>query len=1745
MQPVSPLFTLLDYNPRATVAADGSALITSPGTGLQAEWVTAGSVLPGVDYEAFVALGSNANAGNAVAAAYKQFNVTGTYTFEVELQLSDDMPATWTNLNDRAFIGVRSPLGYAVGFLLTKKGLLLATHPADPSPQLLQGSDKFLYDATGVPQRVVVRAILDASTKRVSVYLAASAECYDALGGASWWEYPNLTLTHNVAARATAETSGGVSIYVTAPSSASLASDNLPAIVGRDTVFVLYSLRVSALQLIPVERPTAFIDAPKQAVVGQPLTISGLGSTDKYSSALGYDWSIELAPRGSTARLQGATSAYATTVSGTATNADLVIYSRTARSTDNYYTLKITNPGQANKPLALSFADDVLAVSLATDGAGAITTTASRLYEAIQTELSAAYSAAVSAQFSVAYALLSGDGAGLIVPGVYPFTGGTGSALESPLFVPDLPGAYTFGLRVNKSGLGGAQASAKALSTVAIAATDELFNYRPSAEYVYKYLPDFWKLVRGKEQITSAWSAVMQVVSAEMVQAWQHDYSKSIRDISRKFERRWLSFASGVAVPTNSTIVVPTVASGIADVALVATAVGALPLAGYSVKEAAIAADVVYATAPLTIGKVLCRADDEVPKVVRVAKVYLANGAWRAALSAADLTVLHKLDAGTAALVTGTFGGTTIADPLHRFKLFGAFTDLIRATTSLGNTQAQITSVSADSAEATLDTAFKITDLDSARGFSWEYLRRVNTTRLTVMPYFDFGAPIDTLGLVAGDLCKVIIPNPYDVSVLTVHLPILAMDTNSVFVDWTAAVSALNAAASIAGTTDVYTAETVGGTGAFVEQFVRAWRTDQKTDLVSVPRCSTNTLGEGYVENVDHVVVDQRVEFLDFISGNIAVTAGSTHTTPGTLTFLRDFSRYTTSRTYADQGARVAHVRTGPDAGFYPFSGFTSAGALTLAWTPKYSGVASMGVPRYSSAVVPPQNHWAEVAYFDNWQTIQNNFGLMVGLPKYILDEYNPAIDYLTAVKSVCFAFMAGPSMYNLALLAEGLTGVPYVEHRGQVTRIVEPTADIPGVIVYRDEFGRDVSYSYPYGATLALNRRTNRVIKPYPLVANAKDVEPAWVATYEDSRLPAYNRLFDAVRIDDFVSNPEAVALALPGQEILKKHHTFVVDVPLDITRSTESFPLLNVYLREARPAYTNFVLYGSYRILEDVVIEEQLTMEVSAMLRDTPHTAGFSVGDTDPVVNTAGTRSLLYPNESVIAKAFADGGVSTHSDVVERYESGYQEGVLDDYSGDGSHNHAHAELDMVNQLDADLDVLACRVWVPVTVTTATDTEFIVGEELELLDAGITILDDGSLDFVWPVSPPVLLHIGSGMHPQLPFSIYTPQQAHPHTYLLLGFFRPRALLVDPLTGVMYPESTVKTNYATETRLDGLAIGASLATGALSIRGKTSQATATPVVVPDRSNPLHAPYFLLQYLDDLDKLERNNPDSVLITELTAYIPMGTATIDYFRGLSSTFDPADPVAEWATLAEKYSKQLQQYPYDPTAPANTQFVPSFGPGVYTGWAGVNPAVDKIKYGYSDIGAPVSTVPTDLTAFAVGTEAPLANVHIGIRTCAHGEWHYTHGFLGVALPGPSIEMMGTPVAGFDFRIEGNYFVAEDPTTVSAPGYSPVSFTGTIGGCYVFLRNSATQVVTPLDHGVGAIDFETGMNPAVTVLGLDGVSQTSTGHVLNCKLPVAPLAPGAYDVIVRVYRPYKLTALGAARVGYQTSILLNGVTV
>jgi len=2002
-----------------------------------------------------------------------------TFTFEFDLLLEAAyLPDNFDDPDTRLFVGAIDAQMYTAGFLFSRRGIALAPYPSSPSVTPLGGSASLIIDANGLPKdSVTVRAIVDSETGRMAIYVNDTAAAYGA-GAAMHPEYadldpllfskvptgfsvlvPSYATTkaghYNIAATKSAGPfTDSIVVQATAQSAQMLANKSETTVDAGDaqsTYFHLGSLRLSSDKLYPSIKPVAVARSSGNVLVNDILPMDGSDSFDREGRLLQYNWEIEVSPEGSAAKLRGAATASATVGGAEDDNAAVVTFSRPTAAynswhldiTDQPLATSVTSNANMSLILKADSANKKIKIQLATDKNGTPTTTAAELVQAFINKQSSGYNIEIAGGETYDFLEIDPDtgltepvkrvypglciaslgsvgstGLGLIPVGSTTFSGGRGSSEIKPIFIPDKPGIYILSLTVAVQLSSGSYSfSAKDFLQVTAALTAQILEHRPASDYIWAHLPDFWNLVQDKQYFTSMWSAMTQAISSDLLATWQNDYAKALKDVSQRYQRRWINYGGKITFDPNYSSLLT---GDIDSVALLDIDAGA-PLTGTSVSSVAIDLGAGNETEvpPLLPGPVIVRSLAGGPQVVTISSVEPSAGEgestskWTIVTEAADIPAFRLIDDRSAglfikdptALDTPIATSSVFADKTYPMQSILPDTDVVRLYgTGAVKDVTVIGNVTEYEPGGTKNSVRLNVDAQTVGGsfFLWDHLRRSKGLFFETLPYFTFvpdfeGLPnldLNAYPVSLGDYAEIKLVDPYTSTEITVALPILARSSHCLFVDWIDLLAALSVHPQNSNGRVWVGADLLNGEIAGIElaSCTRARKRRAVVDLVSIPLIKSDTMdvyGDVEVgsrqfnvntgmlettattenrltttvlrEGLDFLVKSGSIVFKDYLVGKAVCTAGSTELAlePG----LVAHELFRGEAALDEIGAGAVMLLSG-DAGVYKAASvivddsilsqtaddILSGMSISLMTAPRISGTVDFCIPRFCSYSPVSDDLWAEVSYFDNWQTIENNFGMFVGFPKSLVDNYDPTLDYLSVIKSLWFAYMNGPDFENLDLALEAFFNVPFTDVACQVVYLDEgdPTLAEDGkIVVYEIDEGRYRTYTYPHGAALAVNPRSSklygetRTVTSYKLVAS-EDEKAALSEDerklYEDSVLDPYTKFVDFADIVDYILDPELLDRQMQGEDVIKKYHTFLVDVPLGIAGSTEVFPLVKAFLSEAKPAYTNFILVGSFSLEDAISVIDEEFLLPTLTVTDTPHTAPFFAQALDvdsfglPVASSA-SEALLWPEEKTLEKVVSvdnsaievaglfhtppngylfdhpawgnptvfelnasfvyghndgtgnpgaftgahhhptalaellfdsrsigfyvpgdptlhlvdlafiedvvppatmllhglpaagtasavqahiapgngppsllvslnekgatgfyffpvpvaelpapvttywgelpgdlhDGATASgpYPDVKNKYESGYCEGVLDDYSGDGSWNDDHHMVDMVNTLNSDIDVINSRLWVPVTdIGTVAGPlgghegkEFIVGEELAVYTeppAGQWVQPE----CVWVGAPPVVLHVGAGHHPKLPGPV-SPQFDHENTYLILGF-----------EGKNVAE---KSDHANEARLDVLDAVGNNQTDDVWLLGKTSNATALVLKVahlhPDaehppsngaltwhvpagptyqtRSNPKHEHLFLLEYLWQGDKLIEYGPKSDPELIVTTYIPVIGTPVDTLKSVSPIFadideDPNAPLDHYETETVFWSGanrnvlqyQTQQYPYTPLVDANRQFVPSFGPGLLTSWSNIaDPASEHVAWGYTDTGA-VAEFPKEFAQWALPAHAaahPLRNVHMGMKFKARKDMHFSHGFCEFFVPGPKIVKL-SPGTTMDMRVEGYYFCDDDSTRVGIPpvssdanypgGYGDPENNGIIGGSWVFFRHS---VEPSIERAVDSITFETGVHQGKTVFGIEvgpPTNQTSTGHILEVDIPPLP-KEGYYDVIVRNFRPYKMS--------------------
>lgn len=146
----------------------------------------------------------------------------------------------------------------------------------------------------------------------------------------------------------------------------------------------------------------------------------------------------------------------------------------------------------------------------------------------------------------------------------------SGVYTEHPSFLPDVAGIYRFDLVV----FDGQYFSEPSVTIVNTLDSQVPRGCTPELTFVWSYLSDFWNLVDDRERIQVFWEGLAQVTASELLNLWQVDYSKSLRDVQRQFQRRWLHYDLKLAEPIPELTKLRQVRAGVTSSGMTASVTG-------------------------------------------------------------------------------------------------------------------------------------------------------------------------------------------------------------------------------------------------------------------------------------------------------------------------------------------------------------------------------------------------------------------------------------------------------------------------------------------------------------------------------------------------------------------------------------------------------------------------------------------------------------------------------------------------------------------------------------------------------------------------------------------------------------------------------------------------------------------------------------------------------------------------------------------------------------------------------------------------------------------------------------------------------------------------------------------------------------------------------------------------------------------------------------------------------------------
>ena len=222
---------------------------------------------------------------------------------------------------------------------------------------------------------------------------------------------------------------------------------------------------------------------------------------------------------------------------------------------------------------------------------------------------------------------------------------------------------------------------------------------------------------------------------------------------------------------------------------------------------------------------------------------------------------------------------------------------------------------------------------------------------------------------------------------------------------------------------------------------------------------------------------------------------------------------------------------------------------------------------------------WAEYNYIDNRPTVEANFGLAVDFTLEDLSELPSTVDYLSAVQGLWYAYLHGPTLFDIRVGTQILLGLPFAEVEGTITEIRTDFSPNTGRILIQDIANTTIvrSYEYPQSLSMEVNPVTG---VPYVVGDVVQQFAP----------------LITGVVVTDWVKDPNWFQGYLEQGAFfeVQKFFTFFVSVSSAVF-NLPALLFVKQFLLQIKPTYT-YPLFVIKSVVgeADITVTDEVTFKV-----------------------------------------------------------------------------------------------------------------------------------------------------------------------------------------------------------------------------------------------------------------------------------------------------------------------------------------------------------------------------------------------------------------------------------------------------------------------------------------------------------------------------------------------------------------------
>ena len=249
----------------------------------------------------------------------------------------------------------------------------------------------------------------------------------------------------------------------------------------------------------------------------------------------------------------------------------------------------------------------------------------------------------------------------------------------------------------------------------------------------------------------------------------------------------------------------------------------------------------------------------------------------------------------------------------------------------------------------------------------------------------------------------------------------------------------------------------------------------------------------------------------------------------------------------------------------------------------------------------PVEYLWCESAVFNNDRNIDLNFG---SLCSFRLDKwYNLGIDtsYKDVIVAILLSRMTAPSVKNIATLTSNIAGLPFIDTRGKIIDINEKfevspldneTPIVSSMIIEEiDDLG------IATGIYKNIKFRPNTLFTDEAFTGLA--INPATGNRYKvGDVVQQFATLALGVVVEDLYNEQGRKFL-----QDVRDRHRFKVTISADsVSLSDNSVRLIQSFLLDIKPAYTQFMMALNKFVFDTINIEEDVFFKINTRFFDNP---------------------------------------------------------------------------------------------------------------------------------------------------------------------------------------------------------------------------------------------------------------------------------------------------------------------------------------------------------------------------------------------------------------------------------------------------------------------------------------------------------------------------------------------------------------